>query len=158
MVDVFIYANLRRFTAILPATTYYTNCILHQLHTTPTTYYTNYILHQLHTTPNEKYRASFKVFAAEQQLIPFLCDMASCHRDKISNKKFRSHIYTLQDEGTTGCLEKSWSDCIVKQHHAAEEWNLQGQMTSLQNWATERYSVFIHSLENVKTNLYTLIP
>jgi len=88
---------------------------------------------QLHTTPNKKHRESFKVSVAEQQLIPFLCDMASCHTEKMSYKKFRSDIHTFQDEGTTGCLEKSCSDCIVKQHHVAEEWNLQRQITSLQN-------------------------
>jgi hypothetical protein len=43
---------------------------------------------QLHATPKEKSRASFEVFAAEQPVIPFVCDMASCHRDIMSNDKF----------------------------------------------------------------------
>ena len=66
MVDVSTYANLCRFTAILPA-----------------------------TTPTEKSRVSFEVSAEEQPVIPFLCDMASYHEDKMSNKKFCLDIYIL---------------------------------------------------------------
>ena len=50
---------------------------------------------QLHATPKEKNRARFEVFAAEQLVIPFVCDMASGHRDIMSNKKFCLDIYTL---------------------------------------------------------------
>jgi hypothetical protein len=108
-------ANLRRFTAILSATTYYTK------------------------RENSCEFSSFRSGAAGDSL---LCDMASCHRDKMSNKKFCLDIYTLSDESTTGCLEKSWYENTVKQHPVAEEWNLQRQKTSLWNRATLRYLFF----------------
>jgi hypothetical protein len=52
---------------------------------------------QLQTTPKDKNRANFEVSAgqAEQSAIPFVCDMASCHRDIMSNRKFYLNIYTL---------------------------------------------------------------